>query len=453
MKKFAAVFITLLFAACFLFGCGGKPTGNGSQQNSQSPVSADAIDANLKYFLGLTDAAGATVTEYGDMGDRTPTSESERNAAQKLFAHFSDKEIYSNIEVTELTDTTFSVKSGAETRTSQNVEIRFSNPQKEGNGQVIIGTAYDNPYGKYDSVYGGEPSTGAFTATGVATVMSVIDWVNANAETVRSQCDFDIVFVFFGCGSYNSMGATAYINDTMTDEQRKETLLMFNVDSLGGERTYLYADEVKTEHESFLRKVANNENLAFYSLPSNMPIIDGMYRNGVYYTHFAMLADSTSFVEWDIPSARIFSGYYGGFNLSDLEKKGKANLCGTSRDTYFNLKNEREAFAKQGRDAAALILSAVRADGFKEAAAASKSNVRNFAGWTNPLWAYIAVLFLAVAFGVTLVILVKHFEKKYPFKPIVKRMKIAVFGMDYETQTDEDVFVDIKRPRGPFEGY
>ncbi len=453
MKKLAAIFIAVIAAACFMLGCGGKPTGNGSQQGAQSPVSAEAIDANLKYFLGLTDAAGETAAEYGDMGDRTPTSESERNAAQKLFAHYSDKEKYSNIEVTELTNTTFNVKSGTETRTSQNVEIRFNNPNKEGSNQIVIGTAYDNPYGKYDATFSGEPSTGAFTATGVATVMSIIDWVNANADTVRAQCAFDIAFVFFGCGGYNSMGATAYITDTMTDEQRVGTLLMFNVDSLGGERTYLYTDEVKTEHETFLRGVADKENLEFYSLPDNMPIIDGMFRHGVYYTHFAMLSDSTSFLEWDIPSARIFSGYYGGFNLSNLEKKGKTNISGTSRDTYYNLKNERASFSKQGSDAAALILSAIRADGFTEAATTSKANTRDFSGWTNPLWAYIAVLFLAVAGGVVLVVLVKHFEKKYPFKPVVKRMKIAVFGMDYETQTDEDVFVDIKHPRDPFEGY
>ena len=63
------------------------------------------------------------------------------------------------------------------------------------------------------------------------------------------------------------------------------------------------------------------------------------------------------------------------------------------------------------------------------------------------------VLFIVIALCILLIVLVKHFEKKYPFVPIVRKMKIAVFGMEYENKTDGDIFVDIKRPKNPFDGY
>lgn len=450
MKKFVAAIAALIMCACVLCGCGGSATG-GKGTDAVITVTGEQVTNNLKTFLGITDA-----NQFGNLGDRTPTSESERVAAERLYNRYADSENYSDITVTPLSETGFDFTVNGKEYTSQNVEIKFSSPKSTGK-QVIIGAAYDNPYGVIDAAYAYQTSTGAFeNATGVATVMSIIDYCNANAAELKKTLDFDLVFVFFGCGSYNNYGAKKYISG-MNVAALQNTLVMFNISKLGGEKMYLYADETETSHEKFIRGVADNCNLSFYSLPSNMPIIDGVYLEDVYYTHFAMLGDHAAFMEKGVPTAYLFSGYYGGFNLSDLEKKGSKNLGGTENDTYVNLENSRAAYAEQGSFAATLIMQSVISDGFTSAMEKTRASAKDYTFWTNPLWAYLIVIFIIIALGIVIIILVKHFEKKYPFVPTIKRMKIAVFGMDYEKPSDADIFVDIGKknspPKNPFDGY
>lgn len=447
MKKFMCAVFSLVAALCLLCGCGGGATKE-TRPDVPARVSEQAIDENLRAFLGVSDTK-----PNGDVGNRTPTSESERAAAQRLYDRYAT---YRNVRVTMIEDTTFEVKLNNETRTSQNVEVRFAvgeHTQK----QVIVSAGYDSAYGDYTAKHTAESASGAFAnGTGVATVMSLIDYCEQNAESLRAQIDFDIVFVFFGCSYLNSYGATKYLSDTMTVLQKQNTMLMINIDKLGGDRTYLYTGEEAKDNRAFLRTVASEQGLTYYDLPDNMPIIEGRYLNDLYYTHFAMLGDHAPFIDLGVPVAYLFSGYYGGFNLSDLERKGKANLGGTANDTYLRLVQERSAYAAQGSDAAALVLSALTKEGFADAMASARASGRDMSFWANPLWAYLIVLGLIIVLAVILIILVKVTEKKHPFVPTVKRMKIAVFGMEYEDPQEGDVFIDMKKRGGgdnPFDGY
>ena len=70
-----------------------------------------------------------------------------------------------------------------------------------------------------------------------------------------------------------------------------------------------------------------------------------------------------------------------------------------------------------------------------------------------PLLIAISVL---LACGLVLIPVARHFEKKYPYKPTARRVKVAVFGMDYEDPKEGDVFIDVKRREdnnNPFKGY
>ena len=454
MRKATTAVAIFLFAACLLCGCGGKSTG-GARPDTAPVVSAQEIDDNLRYFLGVSDQ-----NPSGDIGNRAPTSDSERAAARRLYEKYADVTAYPHMYATNVDDTTFEIQSGNVTRTSQNVEVRFRCAASEQSAaaaetakQVIVAAGYDNPYGSYNDEYTAPTATGALAATGVATVMSMIDYCEREADALRASLGFDIVFVFFGCANYNARGAEEYLAHTMTALQKQNTLLMVNLDKLGGDRMYLYADEVSTPHEKFLRKTANAQGVQAYALPDNLPIIEGMYREDMYYTHFAMLGSHASFIDRGIPAAYLFGGYYGGFNLSDLERKGKANLIGTERDTYANVCAERASFGEQGSDAATLVFAALQADGFTAAMEKSRADAADYSFWVNPLWAYLIVIFIIIALAVALVIVVKRLEKKYPFTPVVRRMKIAVFGMEYETPEESDVFVDIKKKDNPFNGY
>lgn len=322
MKKASFVLCLLLCAVSVLYGCGSSVT-KGARPDMPAPVSQQEIDANLRAFLGVTDT-----DTTGDLGNRMPTSESERAAAERLYGRYTDAHNYPHMVVTPTDKTQFTVSVNGEDRTSQNVEVRF--PAANGSGkQVIVGTGYDNGYGEYDTEYSAQPSLGAYTATGVATVMSLIDYCEHNADTLGESIDFDIVFVFFGCGTFNGRGAEKYLSDTMTSLQRQNTLVMFEIGNMGGDRLYTYAGETKNAPDSFVRKAAGNAGLRFYTLPDNLPKIDGEYLDDVPYAHFGMMGNVAAFIDGNVPAVRLFSGYYGGFNLSDLERKGKHNVANT----------------------------------------------------------------------------------------------------------------------------
>lgn len=464
MKKKIFVSLLAVLLTFTLFGCGSDVTGKGVQKAPPAIENAEEkIDANLRYFLGITEEEA-----YGNMGNRTPTSEAEQHAARKLYHHFTGKEEnpnydpdvsdsgeewiagreYRNILVTDLEDTMFTVSVDDTTRKSYNVEIRYTGGA-EHDKQVIIGAGYDTAYGKISTEYTKQASTGALeNGTGVAALMTLIDW----CEETQPVFDFDLVFVFFGCSAYSSRGATEYAN-AMEPSERLNTLLMVNLHRLGGDRTYLYTDEVKTEHESFLRSVAHEKGLSIYTLPDSLPLIDGVYREGVYYAHFGMLGDHAVFQEWNIPSAYVFDGYYGGFNLSDLERKGEENLGGTKNDTYPELVKKRPSYKAHAADALSLLIGAFGKEGFVAAMTGTRTSTKDYTFWTNPFWANMIVIFIAVALIILLIILVKYFEKKYPYVPTVRKLKIAVFGMEYEDKDAADIFVDVKRPKNPFDGY
>ena len=465
MSKRICILLCAVLLALSLTGCGSRVTGVGKEKTRYDIVGAEeAIDANLRYFLGITDYEGNTRSEYGDMDNRTPTSEAEKHAAEKLYYHYTGKEEnpnytaeserwqsvpeqkkYKNLEVTPLEDTGFSVEINTSTRQSQNLEIRYTGgtPHEK---QVIIGTGYDAAYGSVTDAYKGQKSTGALeNGTGVAALMTLIDY----CEKEQPAFDFDLVFVFFGCSAYNGYGAEKYAQK-MSGAARLSTLLMVNLHRFGGDRTYLYADEVKTAHETFLRETADENGLSVYSLPVNIPLIDGIYREDIYYAHYGMLGNHAAFLDAGIPTAYLFDGYYGGFNLSDLERKKAVNLGGTAEDTYPALLQACPAYKTHAADALSLLLKAFTREGFASAAATARENTKDFTFWANPFWANMIVIFSVVALSIVLIVLVKYFEKKYPYRPKMRKLKVAVFGMDYEDKSAADIFIDVKRPQDPF---
>ncbi len=449
--------------AAFLFGCAGTPTASGKTPQYIAENLESEIDANLQTFLGVSESV-----PHGNMGNRTPTSEAEHHAAQKLYRHFTGQREnpdydfstgtgeqwiagtqYDHIEVTPLEDTKFEVTTDdEEQRTSYNVEVRYTGgtPHEK---QVIVGAGYDTAYGKLADEFHGQLSTGALeNGVAVATLMTMIDY----CEKEQPVFDFDLTFVFFGCSAYNSLGARNYVK-SMEPSKRLNTLLMINLYRLGGDRTYLYADEVPTAHEDFLRGVAEDKGISVYTLPSNMPIIDGTYRTDVGYVHYGMLGDHTMFVSNNIPSAVLQDGYYGGFNFSDVECKGKSNLGATKEDTYQNLVEKRPQYKQHAASALSLVLHAVQTEGFADAATRSRTSTKDFTGWTNPFWANMTVIFVIVALAIVLIVVVKLLEKKHPYEPKMRKLKIAVFGMDYEDKEDGDIYIDVKPRKNPFDGY
>ena len=146
MKRFIAAVSALIMSFFVLAGCGGSATGGA--ERAEPLISAESIDENLRFFLGVTDK-----NLDGDIGDRAPTSESERAAAQRIYDRYADKERYGNLKVTsldaetskfEVNVSTGNMQNPTEKRSSQNVVIRLPAPENGQGRQVIISTGYDN---------------------------------------------------------------------------------------------------------------------------------------------------------------------------------------------------------------------------------------------------------------------------------------------------------------------
>lgn len=443
IRRLVILFVLAFFVAAAL-GCGGKRiSGSGIATERVTPSD---IDKNLRYFLGVDDEQGNEVCTDGTIGDRYPASVSENAAAKKLAEHFGNKEKYGSLRVTDLNSTMFL----SDDKASYNVEIKLDNPYYNGSNRVLVTASYDNPY-KMGVENIGDYAIGAFAATGTAAVMSIIDHMCGKGQSALKNMDFNVTFVFFGSSYVNATGISRYLTDTVTAEELGNTIAAFDLNNFGGDRLYLYCDDIKTEREELFKNAVAECGAECYTLPVNMPIIDGAYKSGVYFAHSVMFGNSTEFSERGIASFKLFSGYYGGFNLSPIEKRGDVNVLGTYRDTYANLKEKRSAFSRQGSDAASSVISALSHSGFSQSVSGNKS-VYDYGFALNPMWAYIIELGILIALGVTVAVLVKKFEKKYPYKPVVKRMRVAVFGMEYEDPRSGDLYIDVKS-KNPFEDY
>ena len=96
-------------------------------------------------------------------------------------------------------------------------------------------------------------------------------------------------------------------------------------------------------------------------------------------------------------------------------------------------------------DTAALVYGTLCSDEFVSSAAAFRTDKFDYGFFTGGIYAQIAFIGLIILLAAALIFIVKHFEKKYPFKPVIKKLKIAVFGMEYEQNTDNDIYVDIRQ--------
>ena len=454
MKKVIAAIAALLLGLFALCGCGGDVAG-GASDAPDPVISEESIESNIKEFLGV-----AADNPDGDLGNRTPLSVSELYAAKRIRGKYSDEEKF------ETRFLPFDVTAQNKNYSSQNIEVRLKADSAK-TKQVIIGACYDNGYGTLGEndlkdgkdaaaeVFTASSSLGAYeSGTSVATLMSIIDYYADKYEEIQNR-DFSLVFVFFGAANYNNAGANEYSDKTMNATDRLNTLAYFDIGSMGGETLYMYADESETEHEKFVFDAAQSSQISISTLPDNMPIIDGIYLEDVYYAHYGMFGNQGPFMQKNIPCVRLFSGAFGGFNLSPLEVSGEKNISGTNGDTFAALESSRSAYKKQGSAVASLIMNTVKKEGFAAAMESSRASKADYTAFTKPLWAYLTVIFAVIALCVALIFIVRHFEKKYPFVPQIKRMKIAVFGMDYEDKNDSDIFIDLKNsgPKNPFDGY
>ncbi len=421
------VFITILAIAVCSLGCADASTmskGAYNQSLSQS-ITAEQINAEVKDFV-LGDGEA-------NRRDRTSFTEKEHAAAdyilQKL-QNYGYADAFKQEAVAESYDGYTSTVT-KEYKT-YNVVAQF-NPGKQ--KEIIICAGYDNLYNGLTEL--GVPSVSsegiADNATGVGTLLVL---AKAFAEN-NYALDFTVNFVFCGASKADNIGSRKFVSNYAGEINK--ILLCINLSTLVGDKLYLFADDVETKHEKLFITNGKEYSTKFTTLPNGLPVLP--YKSStdnLGYSHYGLIGDHAAFFNMGVPCINIFGGEYESFSYP-------APIL----DTYesYSLK---ENLGVAAADAANLIKATVTAESFS-VTAASFTKKTDYSFFTGDIFVYVVQLAIIVLAAVALLIAVKKLEKKFPFvQPKMPRVKIAVFGMEYEDKKDSDVFVDLK-PVDPFE--
>ena len=458
LLKISALALTLIALVTAPFALGAK-TSASAMRTAQPPVPETQVFSASEMQDALAEFVGGESGE--ERIDRTLFGDGEKAAAKYLHDYMQSLGGFETSTVTfeytpPVQNTRFaSNKEEPKPLVSQNVTaVRKS--AVEGAKSVIIGADYDNQYADVKSgntaVLEGTKSAGAYrNGTGVATLMTLAKYIADNDV----QLPFDLHIVFFGSGELWNMGADRYVK-AMSAAFMEKTLLMVNLQHIGGDNTYIYCDEVVTKPETYLLSKAAHVGAELKTVPVTLPKMSAAYLDGMAYVHYGMLGSTKSFADRGIPYANIFGGTFDTLSLGLDEMKGQSNVSYTENDNVAYLNEHMTGYAQKMADTANMLISALTDENFIASVENAREDAFDYSllmkQWI-PLLIAISVL---LACGLVLIPVARHFEKKYPYKPTARRVKVAVFGMDYEDPKEGDVFIDVKRREAnnnPFKGY
>ncbi len=440
MKKIILLFF-ITVALFALTACGGKEKAFSYAAPTDGVLGTDNMDAMLRKVLNISDEH-----PNGDMGERRPFSESEKRMAEhieSIAVEIADGDDSFGIDIIP-----YGVSGYGETR---NVIIKKSGYGEEPRKLVVVCANYDGLILQSGSLMGNNNQTvsesiGALeNGTGTAATLALMQYVKGKTY------EFDIEFALFGDGSYGNTGASRYVSE-MPSYRKENILTVYSLKRFGGDNLYMYNEEVATDYGDYLFSVANDNAFGIVPLPKHMPVINARAFPRLPYAHWAMAGVHSPFMNEHIPVAAVFSGNYETLNLSDIESASSQIVSYTREDTYTRLRRDFPMYDEQMSAAASFAAKSFESPDFVSAMTAAKSAYKNYDWATKKLIVQLAVIALLIAAGVAVILIAKKFEKKYPYVPPRLKLKIAVFGAEYEDK-DADVIVDVKRPGDPFGGY
>lgn len=421
MKKIFCIVLTVA-ALVSLIGCSVPVADTQVRLTGREAVFSEAaMSAALDAFMGDGE---------NSRKDRTSFGEGEKKAAEYLkgeLAACGYSEENGTLAVQNFTvDVTQRYTNETQKLESQNV-IAVFNPGREKN--VVVGAYYDNLYSQVSLVgLGGTAGEGVFkNATGVTVLLELAKAFSENAPAA----DFTVYFAFFGASEAGVVGSSRFVTEYL--KEVKDVLLMINLDGIAG-GINIYSDEVDTVQADLFAENGANYETDFSVMKRSIPLYPQSYADNLSYSHYGLIGDHVTFFEREVPVVNLFGGKVDGFSYY----KDKP-------DSLTSFKSEYAGYGKTMADTAGLVYDTLCSDTFVSAAAAFRTEKFDYGFFTGSIYAQIAFIGLIVLIAAALIFIVKHFEKKYPFKPVIKKLKIAVFGMEYEQNTDNDIYVDIRQ--------
>lgn len=448
------VCLALSLAAFASLVCGSFVVSVRAESEKELSFSREEMNTQLRDFIG----------ENGERKDRTPFSEGEKKAAEYL------KSVMDGIEGFETTLEDFSYSpypsSPDKKFDSQNV-VAVKRSAKKAAKSVVIGTNYDNTYGEFSL-----PSTGRYSSPQVLIEASKGDGAYMNGTGVAmllnlakrlsgEQLDYDLYVVFFGAGELWNCGADSFVEKNAADVAAN-AVLMLNFSRLAGDKIYAYSDEVKTAHGDYFAGKAEKSGVKIYSVPNTLPRMPAGYIDGIGYVHLGMVGASASFAARGVPFVNVFGGTFDTFSYGLDESADKKNIAYTENDTLNGLSESMPNYAETMASVATVAFSVLTDKNFLSGITHSETDAFDYSLFMKEWVASLIAVGFIVLCGLLLIPFAVYFEKKYPHIPSPPRkLKVAVFGMDYENPEQGDIYIDVKkRPVGdfddensPFDGY
>lgn len=426
-KRFSilSLILCVAIATLCLVGCSdhGAPP-----HNTQSPTYViTPAQAETEYVKFMTE----------ERVDRTTFNEGERAAADYLKNRLNELG-YEDAAIQNFTTSENDITD----LKSQNVvaHIGSNSPTAK---NVIIGAYYDN---RNKAAYNGAMSDGgegAVSATSVAAVLSVADYLINHQAALDSQ--LRVTIVFFGASYVSNDGASAFL-DKMSDAEYKNTVLMVEMQRLCGDHVYAFSDARETKREKFFDRVATDNGLNIYKPTSKSPLITGLSSlNGIPYYQWAHIGTFSVFFNAGVPTLNLVGANWESSNLADIESTKHDNLLYSDNDTLRNVKKFHPDYAQKIATAASLTVSALYDKEFTDVMTYDREHFPD-TDTISAIWIWYLVVLLAIIVCAAIMVAVSsHLKKKYTI--VVKappQMKMAVFGMDYEDKNSADIFIDIR---------
>lgn len=416
------VLSVFVFAAC---------SDHGAPEHKVEPrysVTEEAALNNLKEFMQGRE-------------NRTAYTSRERDAAEWLVNKMTDCGY--DVEVKEFTAEENNVKD----LTSQNVVAKlYADNRSAETKNIVIGAYYDNRFSSAYQGSSGDRSPAALNGgTGVASVLSVAEYLAAHKTDIK--LDFDVTVVFFGASYYSSVGAQAFY-DGMTGDEISDTVLMVEMQRIGCDHVYAFSDARETKREAFFDGVAKKSGLDIYKATQKSPLITGMSSlNGVPYYQWAHGGVFDVFFNNNIPTLNLVGANWETVDINNAESKDNDNISFTAKDDIETLLRLYPDCGKKMATACTLVVNSLVEPDFVEVMEYDRKNFPDTDILTKQWIWYLVVLGAMIVAGAVMFAVVSHLGKKYPVEiPKPRKMKMAVFGMDYEDGKSDDIFIDLRDP-------
>ncbi|MDE6618493.1 MAG: M28 family peptidase [Clostridiales bacterium] len=426
-KRFSVLSIILcvIVAALCLVGCSDHGAPAHTTQNPNYVITPEQAEAEYAKFMTEERVDRTTFTK-GELGAATYLKE----RLQEMGYEDADLKSFKTSE-NEMTDLS-----------SQNV-VAHLRPINKTAKNVIIGAYYDN---RNKAAYNGaraDEGEGAVSATAVAAVLSVADYLINHKSAIDSQ--LQVTIVFFGASYMTNDGAKTFL-DQMDDVDYNNTVLMIEMQRLCGDHIYAFSDARETQREKLFDMVAVDNGLDIYKLTSKSPLITGLSTlNGIPYYQWAYSGVFSVFFNAGVPTVNLVGANWESSNLSDIESTAHDNFLYSENDTLRNVKKYHPDYAQKMATAATLTVQALCDNEFTKTMTYDRDNFPNTDVLSSSWIWYLVVLSVIIVCAAVMVGINAYLKKKHPI--VVKappQMKMAVFGMDYEDKDAADIFIDIQ---------